>query len=105
MSDRKHEQVLKLYEQETEVVLGPGERLFRIAAVASFLVFGAIGLYLKTHNPPPQVMEEKAERVRQVSFVMEEKKKPVEPPRHPYSYSASVGNRKPFFVMSHTHRP
>jgi protein TonB len=76
---REKDAVLKLYEQETEVVLGPGERLFRIAALASFLLFGAIGLYLKTHNPPPQVMEEKADRARQVSFVMEEKKKPVAP--------------------------
>ena len=74
---RESNSVLKLYEQETEVVLGPGERLFRIAALCSFLLFGAIGLYLKTHNPPPQMMEEKAEKMRQVSFVMEEKKKPI----------------------------
>ena len=79
MHAREAESVLKLYEQETEVVLGPGERLFRIAALCSFLLFGAIGLYLKTHNPPPQMMEEKAERMRQVSFVMEEKKKPLAP--------------------------
>lgn len=79
MGGRQSEQVLKLYEQETEVVLGPGERLFRIAALTSFLLFGAMGLYLKTHNPPPQAMEEKAQRARQVSFVMEEKKKPLAP--------------------------
>jgi hypothetical protein len=76
---RSNDSVLKLYERETEVVLGPGELLFRIAALCSFLLFGAFGLYLKTHNPPPQVMEEKAERLRQVSFVMEEKKKPASP--------------------------
>jgi protein TonB len=76
---RESNSVLKLYEQETEVVLGPGERLFRIAALCSFLLFGAIGLYLKTHNPPPQVMEENQQRMRQVSFVMEEKKKPAAP--------------------------
>lgn len=76
---RARDSVLKLYEQETEAVLGPGERLFRIAVLCSFLLFGAAGIYLKTHNPPPQVMEEKAELMRQVSFVMEEKKKPLAP--------------------------
>lgn len=79
MGRRENDSVLKLYEIETEVILGPGERLFRIAALCSFLLFGAAGLYLKTHNPPPQVMEEKAERRRQVSFVMEERKKPLAP--------------------------
>ena len=94
MHAREAESVLKLYEQETEVVLGPGERLFRIAALCSFLLFGAIGLYLKTHNPPPQMMEEKAERMRQVSFVMEEKKKPLARRRSKSRNRSSRKNRK-----------
>ena len=76
---RERNSLLKLYEKETEAVFGPGERLFRIAVLCSFALFGATGLYLKTHNPPLQVMENKAERRRQVSFVMGEKKRTVAP--------------------------
>jgi hypothetical protein len=70
------ELLLKVYEQEIEVEIGPGERLFRTVALCSFLLFGGIGLYLRTHNPPQQLMEERAARARQVSFIIEERKKP-----------------------------
>jgi hypothetical protein len=71
-----HEMLLKVYEREIEVEIGPGERLFRTVAICSFLLFGGIGLYLRTHNPPPQLLEERAARARQVSFIIEENKKP-----------------------------
>jgi hypothetical protein len=67
--------LLKVYEHETEPEIGGGERLFQLVVFLSFLLFGAAGWYLKTHNPPPQVMEEKMARARQVSFIIEEKKK------------------------------
>ena len=66
--------LLRVYEHETEPEIGPGERLFQLVVLCSFLLFGAAGLYLKTHNPPPQALEEKMARSRQVSFIIEEKK-------------------------------
>jgi len=69
------EMLLKVYEHEVEVEIAPGERLFRIVTICSFLLFGGVGLYLHTHNPPQQLMEEKAARARQVSFIIEEQKK------------------------------
>jgi TonB family protein len=79
VSPREQNSAFKLYEQETGAAPGPGARLFQIAALTSFLIFGAAGVYLKTHNPPPQVIEERVKRVRQVSFVMEAPKKEVAP--------------------------
>jgi outer membrane biosynthesis protein TonB len=80
--------ILKNYEQETEALAGKGTWLFQISMTLSFAVFGAIGYYLHTHNPPPQLLEEKMARARQVSFIIEEQKKtapviakPVEPPK------------------------
>lgn len=70
------DKLLKVYELETETEIGPGERLFRIVALLSCALFGAVGLYLRTHNPPERVMEERAARSRQVSFLIEERKKP-----------------------------
>jgi outer membrane biosynthesis protein TonB len=68
--------LLKVYEYEIEVEIAPGERLFRIVTLCSFLLFGGIGLYLRMHNPPQQLLEEKMARARQVSFIIEEEKKP-----------------------------
>lgn len=53
-----------------------GDWLFKTAVIASFAAFGLGGYYLHTHNPPPQVMEERMARARQVSFIMEAPKKP-----------------------------
>jgi hypothetical protein len=50
-----------------------GDQLFRIAVLFSFILFGAAGYYLKTHNPPPAVMEERVARTHQVAFIIEEK--------------------------------
>jgi hypothetical protein len=70
------ESLLKVYEREVEVEFGRGERLFRTVALCSFLVFGFFGVYLRTHNLPERYMEERAAaRARQVSFIIEEKKK------------------------------
>lgn len=69
----RQELLLKVYEHEAEVA--SGERLFRIVVLCSFLVFGGIGIYLHTHNPPQQFMENRAARARQVSFIIEEQKK------------------------------
>jgi protein TonB len=71
------DEILKRYEQEPEGIAGRRDSLFTIAVICSFLLFGAIGMYLRTHNPPPQAMEEKLARTRQVTFVIEERKKPV----------------------------
>jgi hypothetical protein len=69
------ESLLKVYEREVELEIGSGERLFRTVALCSFLLFGALGIYLRTHNPPERYMEERtAARARQVSFIIEEKK-------------------------------
>lgn len=76
MESLRRDSLLKVYEHEIEAEIGPGERLFRTVAICSFLLFGGIGLYLRTHNPPPQLLEEKAARARQVSFIIEEQKKP-----------------------------
>jgi outer membrane biosynthesis protein TonB len=79
-----HEILLKVYEHEVEVEIAPGERLFRIVTICSFILFGGIGLFLHMHNPPQQLMEEKAARARQVSFIIEEQKKPkmtIVPPK------------------------
>jgi protein TonB len=80
--------ILKSYEKETEALSGRGEWLFQISMALSFAAFGAIGIYLHTHNPPPHLLEEKMARARQVSFIIEEQKKsaavqpkPVEPPK------------------------
>lgn len=67
---------LKIYEHETEAEIGPSERLFRTVALCSFLLFGGTGFYLHTHNPPPQLLEERLSRARHVSFIIEEQKKP-----------------------------
>ena len=72
--------VLELYEKEDTAVYSGGDWLFKAMAVLSFAAFGALGVYLHTHNPPPQVMEEKAAHLRQVSFIVEEKKKPKPAP-------------------------
>lgn len=90
--------LLKVYEHEIEVEIAPGERLFRIVTLCSFLLFGGIGLYLRTHNPPPQLMEEKAARARQVSFIIEEGKKPkkaIIQPKAVQSKPAPVEEKKP----------
>jgi hypothetical protein len=50
-----------------------GDWLFRIAALFSFVLFGAAGYYLKTHNPPPAAIEERMARAHQVAFIVEEK--------------------------------
>ncbi|MGA2507563.1 MAG: energy transducer TonB [Chitinispirillaceae bacterium] len=76
MQSLRRDSLLKVYEYEIEVEIAPGERLFRIVTLCSFLLFGCIGLYLRTHNPPPQLLEEKMARARQVSFIIEEDKKP-----------------------------
>jgi hypothetical protein len=69
--------LLKVYEREVELEIGPGERLFRTVALCSFLLFGGLGIYLRTHNPPERLLEERAAaRARQVSFIIEENKKP-----------------------------
>ena len=80
--------ILKSYEKETEALSGRGEWLFQVSMALSLAAFGAIGLYLHTHNPPPYLLEEKMARARQVSFIIEEQKKPavvqpkpVEPPK------------------------
>ncbi|MBN1131415.1 MAG: energy transducer TonB [Chitinispirillaceae bacterium] len=70
------ELLLKVYEHEAGVETAPGEKLFRIVALCSFVLFGSIGLYLRTHNPPRQVLEEKIARSRRVSFIIEEARKP-----------------------------
>ena len=70
------DQILKRYEIEAEALSGRGEWLFRATMVLSCAVFGVVGLYLSTHNPPPQLLEEKMARARQVSFLIEEKQKP-----------------------------
>ena len=78
------ESILKLYEQEDTAVTSGHDLLFKTAVVVSFLTFGLGGYYLHTHNPPPQVMEERMARARQVSFLLEEPKKPkpaVEAPK------------------------
>ena len=77
--DQERNPLLSVYEHETEAEFGPGERLFRIIAMGTFAAFGAFGWYLHTHNPPPQTMEERAAKTRQVSFIIEEKKKAVAP--------------------------
>jgi protein TonB len=69
------DQILKRYEIEAEALSGRSEWLFRTAMLLSFAVFGAMGYYLSTHNPPPQLLEEKMARARQVSFLIEEQKK------------------------------
>jgi hypothetical protein len=71
------EMLLKIYEHEVEVEIAPGERLFRVVVFGSFLLFGSIGLYLRIHNPPRHVLEEKMARARRVSFIIEEQKKPA----------------------------
>jgi hypothetical protein len=38
------ENLLKVYEREVEVEIGPGEYLFRSVALGSFLLFGALGI-------------------------------------------------------------
>ncbi len=76
--------ILKLYEQEADFGTGGAERLFRVAAICSCLFFGAFGAYLATHNPPPEmIMQEKTMRLRQVSFIVEEKKKAPAPAAEP----------------------
>jgi outer membrane biosynthesis protein TonB len=70
------ELLLKVYEHEVEVEIAPGEKLFRTVVFCSFVLFGSIGLYLRTHNPPHQVIEEKMSRSRRVSFIIEEQKYP-----------------------------
>ena len=70
-----HDILLKVYEREAGVEWDPGERLFRTIAICSFLLFGGIGFYLHTHNPPPQLLEEKTSRSRRVSFIIEDQKK------------------------------
>jgi periplasmic protein TonB len=70
------DQILKRYEIEAEALSGRSEWLFRTTMVLSCAVFGVVGLYLSTHNPPPQLLEEKMARARQVSFIIEEKQKP-----------------------------
>jgi protein TonB len=74
--DRIRDQILKRYEVEAEALSGRSEWLFRTAMFLSFAAFGAMGLYLSTHNPPPQLLEEKMARARQVSFLIEEQQKP-----------------------------
>jgi hypothetical protein len=44
--------------------------------VCSFILFGSTGLYLRTHNPPPELLEERTARAQRVSFIIEEQKKP-----------------------------
>jgi hypothetical protein len=90
--------LLKLYECEIEVEIGPGERLFRIVTLCSFLLFGGIGLYLRMHNPPPQLLEEKMARARHVSFIIEEGKKTkmaIVQPKAVQPKPVSVEEKKP----------
>lgn len=69
--------LLEAYEHEGEVEIAPGERFFRTVAVCSLLLFGGMGLYLNTHNPPPRSLEEMApSKARHVMFVFEEEKRP-----------------------------
>jgi outer membrane biosynthesis protein TonB len=86
--ERARDHILKSYEIETEALSGRGEWLFRSAMLFSFAAFGCMGLYLRAHNPPPHLLEEKMARARQVSFLIEEQKKsavvrpkPAEPPK------------------------
>ena len=75
------DQILKSYEKETEALSGRGEWLFQVTMALSFAAFSVIGVYLHTHNPPPHLLEEKMARARQVSFIIEEQKKPAEQPK------------------------
>jgi protein TonB len=75
--ERIRDQILKRYEIEAEALSGRSEWLFRATMVLSCAAFGAMGLYLSTHNPPANLLEEKMARARQVSFIIEEQKKTV----------------------------
>ncbi|MBN2035186.1 MAG: energy transducer TonB [Chitinispirillaceae bacterium] len=70
------DRILKGYEIEPEALVSKGEWLFRSVTLLSFAAFGAMGGYLATHNPPPELIEERLAKERQVSFVIEEEKKP-----------------------------
>ena len=74
---QKHDPLLAIYEHEIETEFGPGEQLFRIIVLFSFLAFGGFGWYLRTHNPSGHMLDESSYRPRQVSFVVEEKKATV----------------------------
>jgi hypothetical protein len=91
------ESLLRVYEREVEIEIEPGERLFRIVALASFLLFGGIGTYLSTHNPPERLLEERAVQTRQVTFLIEENKKPemtiVEPKPAPVGIKEQVSEK------------
>jgi TonB family protein len=78
---RKH--VFELYEKEDVAVYSGGDWLYKLIAALSLALFGAAGLYLYKHNPPPGLMEEKAAHIRQVSFLIEEQKKSKPAPAKP----------------------
>lgn len=87
--------LLKVYEYEIEVEIAPGERLFRIVTLCSFLLFGTIGIYLRMHNPPQQLLEEKMAHARQVSFIIEEEKKPEMTLAQPKAVQPKPEEKKP----------
>lgn len=95
MQSFRRDSLLKVYEYEIEVEIGQGERLFRGVVLCSFLLFGGIGLYLRTHNPPPQLLEEKMARTRQVSFIIEEDKKPKMTLAQPKTVQPKPEEKKP----------
>ena len=77
------DRLLAIYEEEIEEEIGPGERLFRIIVICSFAAFGFFGFYLRKHLPPEQTIEEQMSKTRQVSFIIEEKKEPVDLTHNP----------------------
>ena len=66
MQSFRSDSLLKVYEYEIDVEISRGERIFRVIVLCSLLLFGGIGLYLRTHNPPPQLLEEKMARADHV---------------------------------------
>jgi TonB family protein len=90
--------LLTVYEHEVELEIGREEKLFRVMILSSLLLFGGIGLFLRMHNPPPLLLEEKMIRARQVSFIVEENKKPgmtMVQPRPVQPKPAPVEEKKP----------
>lgn len=87
--------LLKVYEYEIEVEIASGERLFRIILLCSFLLFGTMGIYLRMHNPPTLLLEEKMARARQVSFIIEEEKKPKMTLAQPKTIQSKPEEKKP----------